>query len=374
MKSEEMRDARPDRAQGPDGRLVLEHGVAALHRREDAVGARLHREMHVRDELVDARMAVDEPRRELARVRGGEADALDAGDLGQVLEKDREVRPFHACSRSVSAVHAPAIGVHVLAEEGDLLHALQAQVGDLGQHVVEAPRDLLAARIRHDAEAAVLAAAFHDGDECRRTLDPRRRQAIELLDLGKRHVDLRPAGAPALGEQLGQAMERLWSEHEVDVGRAGDDRAAFLARDAAADADHEAGPRALEVLHPSEIGEHLLLRLLAHRAGVEEDEVGVFGLLATLVAVGCGEHVGHPVRVVLVHLASEGADVDALRHRAAWPAGLSCSSRRVAPRGAPASRRSAAGAPDRIAAAPPRSACPVRPPAGICPDARPPRR
>src|SRR5262245_28831754 len=109
-------------------------------------------------------------------------------------------------------------------------------------------------------------------------------------------------------------MQRLRTEHEVDVGCARDDRTAFLTRDAAAHADDQARPRALEVLHAPQIGEHLLLRLLAHRAGVEEDEVGVLRALAALVAVGGGEHVGHAVRVVLVHLAPEGADVDALRH------------------------------------------------------------
>ena len=70
-------------------------------------------------------------------------------------------------------------------------------------------------------------------------------------------------------------MQRLRAEHHVDVGRALDDRRAFLARDAAADADQQVGVFALEVADAAEVGEHLLLRLLAHRAGVEEDDVGV---------------------------------------------------------------------------------------------------
>ncbi|MNT15287.1 hypothetical protein D3C72_1503340 [compost metagenome] len=101
-------------------------------------------------------------------------------------------------------------------------------------------------------------------------------------------------------------MQRLRTEHDVDVGRARDDGLAFLARHAAAHADlHALG---LQVLHAAEVGEHLLLRFLAHRAGVEQDEVGLVHVLRGLVALRGVEHVGHLVRVVLVHLAAEGLD------------------------------------------------------------------
>ena len=56
---------------------------------------------------------------------------------------------------------------------------------------------------------------------------------------GKRDVDLRLAGRAARFDHLGQAMQRLRAEHEIDIRRALDDRLAFLARDAAADADHD---------------------------------------------------------------------------------------------------------------------------------------
>ena len=119
----------------------------------------------------------------------------------------------------------------------------------------------------------------------------------------------------ARGDHLRQAVQRLRAEHQVDVGRALDDRRAFLAGDAAAHADQHA--LGLEVLDAAEVAEHLLLRLLADRAGVEQDQVGLLDVVRRLVALGRVQHVGHLARVVVVHLAAEGADEDLLRRRRA---------------------------------------------------------
>ena len=75
-------DAGPHGAQLADRALELERGVAALHRRQDAVAAVLHRQVHVVDELGDAPVDVDQALREFLRMAGGVADALDARDLG----------------------------------------------------------------------------------------------------------------------------------------------------------------------------------------------------------------------------------------------------------------------------------------------------
>ena len=211
-----------------------------------------------------------------------------------------------------AVVHGTAVRVDVLAEQRDLAHALGGELHDLHQHVFEGPADLLAAGVRHDAVGAVLGAALHDRDEGARALGARRGQVVELLDFGEADVHLRPALLEPCREQLRQPVQRLRPEHHVDVGRTLDDRRAFLAGHAAADADQHA--LLLEVLDAAEVGEHLLLRLLAHRAGVEEDEVGLVHVLGGLVALGGVEHVGHLVRVVLVHLAAEGFDKDFFGH------------------------------------------------------------
>ena len=242
--------------------LYSSAGVAALHGLQDAVGAVLHRQVQVVHQLRDLGVGVDQALGEFLRVAGDEAQALDAGDLGHVFEQQGEVG-------DLAVVHRAAVGVDVLPQQHDFLDALGGQAGDFGQHVLEAARDFLAAGVGHHAVAAVLAAAFHDRDIGDRAFDLGRRQVVELLDFREADVDLgRPLCAARL-DHLRQAVQGLRAEHHVDVGRALDDRRAFLRGDAAADADHQVGLAALEFLQAAEVGKHFFLRLFAHRAGVE---------------------------------------------------------------------------------------------------------
>src|SRR5690606_3032186 len=119
----------------------------------------------------------------------------------------------------------------------------------------------------------VLGAAFHDRNECGRAFGAWFGQAVELLDLGEADVDLRLSARAAGGDQLGQAVQGLRAEDEVDMRRAFDDRLAFLAGDAAADADDEGLVGCLELLPAPELAEDLLLGLLADRTGIDEDDV-----------------------------------------------------------------------------------------------------
>ena len=265
-------------AQPAHDRLVLERRVAALHRGQHAVRARLHRQVELAHELVDGGVRVDEPGRHLLRVRRRVADAGDAGNLGHVLEQRGEVRDLRRVP------HRSTVRIHVLPEQRDFTHALVGQVGHLREHVVEWPRDFLAARIRHHAERAVLAAALHDRHERRRAVDARGRQVIELLDFGKADVDLRLAGRAPAREQLRQPVQRLRAEHDIDERRAADDGRAFLRRDAAAHPDDQIGLQRLQRAHAAQVVEHALLRLLAHRAGVEQDDVSASSGRAVRVA------------------------------------------------------------------------------------------
>jgi hypothetical protein len=58
------------------------------------------------------------------------------------------------------------------------------------------------------------------------------------------------------------------------------------------------------------------LRLLTHRTGVEQNQIGLVHVLGGLVALGRAQHIGHFVRVVLVYLAAKGFEEDFLAHAA----------------------------------------------------------
>jgi hypothetical protein len=256
----------------------------------------LHGKVHVIDERGQPPMGFDQRGSELLRMARRVADPLDPGDGRDGVEQVREL----------PTVEPP--GVDVLPEQRHLANALAGEALDLGDDGHERARDLVAARVRHDAVAAVLGAALHDGDERGRPFGAGRRQGIELLDGGEVDVDLGRARRAGPLDHLRQPVQGLRPEHEVDVRRAADDRRAFLAGNATADADQSA--LCLQVLEATEVAEHLLLRLLAHRAGVEEDEVGRLDVLRRLPAVRGAKRVDHAVGVVDVHLAAEGLDPD----------------------------------------------------------------
>src|SRR5437762_7831742 len=100
-------------------------------------------------------------------------------------------------------------------------------------------------------------------------------------------------------------MERLRAEHEIDEGRAIEDRLSLLARDTTADADNNVGTHALQRTPASELAEHFLLRLFANGTRVEHEQIGRGRVLGTHVAVRGGKQIGDARRVVLVHLTAE---------------------------------------------------------------------
>jgi hypothetical protein len=92
---------------------------------------------------------------------------------------------------------------------------------------------------------------------------------------GEADVDLRLGRLRAGRDQLRQPVQGLRAEHQVDVGRPLHDRLAFLAGHAAADADDQPSGWAFSAFQRPSWLKHLLLRLLADRAGVEQHDVGL---------------------------------------------------------------------------------------------------
>ncbi len=108
-----------------------------------------------------------------------------------------------------------------------------------------------------------------------------------------------------------------------NLGRAADDidglmlqeLAAETLRHAADNADHHLRPMLSQVLQTAEMGKDAILRMLSHRARVDEYNIGI--LDAAGQAETClFERSTHQGRVQLVHLAAEALDIDrAISHR-----------------------------------------------------------
>ena len=170
--------------------------------------------------------------------------------------------------------HRARIGVDVLPQQRDLPHALRGELPHLFQHRFERAAHFIAARVGHDAEAAVLAAAFHDRDERRRSL---RRAA----PAGDRTSRSRGSSTSTTGRPVRRSSAIISGRRcrvcgpntrSTNGARCGDGLA-FLAGDAAADTDDHVRALGLEPAPLAQQREHLLLRLLAHRAGVHQQHV-----------------------------------------------------------------------------------------------------
>jgi hypothetical protein len=78
--------------------------------------------------------------------------------------------------------------------------------------------------------------------------------------------------------------------------------------------DDQVGILLLEMLDPPQVVEDLFLGLLTHGTRIEEDHIGLFRVVRLLQPIGRPEHIRHLVRVVLVHLATEGTDIELFHH------------------------------------------------------------
>src|SRR5450830_1098458 len=287
--------------------LVFQRRVVAFHRRKDPVRARLHRQVQVLDQLRNLGVGLDQAVGELQRVRGGVADAFDTVDGGDHADQLRQV-----CQAAVMG--GAAIAVDVLPQQGHFAYAMFGQVEDLGDHVVERPADFFATGVGHHAEGAVLAAAFHHRDIGARAVDARFGQVVEFFDFRERHVHLGQLGDACCVDHFRQAVQGLRAEYHIDIRRAVADRSAFLAGYATTDGDHHLRVGQFQFAPAAQLRVHTVLGPLTNRAGVEQDDVGIFGAGSDFQGLVFAQQIDHARAVVLVHLATVGFDVKLLGH------------------------------------------------------------
>ena len=261
----------------------------------------LHRQVQVARELRHAAVRVREIARHLGRMGRGVPDPPDPADRRGARDQPGE-------ARGAAAIHRAAVRIDVLPEEGHLAHPAAGEAPDFVEDVLEPPAELLPPGVRNDAERAVLAAPLHHRYERGGSVHPGLGQAIELLDLGKAHVHARFARTQHVVQHPRHPLQGPRTVDDVHVGRPGAYRVPLLARDAPPDPDDQSRAAVLEGAPAPELREHLLLGLLPHRAGVDEENVRLLRPLRELKPVRMGERIRGPRGVVLVHLAAEGAN------------------------------------------------------------------
>ena len=276
-------------------------GVAAVHGLEHARGAALHGQVQLRHDGLGLGHRRDGLVGEVLGMRARESDALDARLPHRAQELGEARVP----------VDVAAIGVDVLAKQAHLAHAVGAQAVDLGHDVLEATAALASAHVGHDAVAAKVVAARHDGHPgvpgvLATARQVGREAGIVLGDVGH---DLPRATLERVGDELGQARESARAEHDIDVPHVLADAHAVALGDAAAHA-HDA-PAAWGLggaHHGRDLAIEVRVSLLAHAAGHEDDDVGLVGG-GDLDAAAQPQEPRDALGVVEVHLAAEGLDV-----------------------------------------------------------------
>ena len=300
-------------AETVDDAAIIIGGMLAVHGGQDPVGAGLHRQMHERHQRGEIAMRRNQQIVDVAGMAGGVAQPHDTVDFGKPVQQPAE-RP----GPSVRAF--AVIGVDVLPNQRDLAHAVVGEPLHVVDDLRHRARDFRAARIGHHAEGAELVAAFLHGDECGNAaradrIRLRGGEEAELV-LDREFGLQRAAFALRARQQLRQMMIALRPDHDVHCRRAADDLRALGLRDAARDRDAHLAPVARRLVlgdpQPPEFGVDLFGGLLADMAGVEDHQVRILG-------AGClhkalrRQRVHHALRIVDVHLAAIGLDMQLAR-------------------------------------------------------------
>ena len=165
-----------------------------------------------------------------------------------------------------------AVGVDVLAEQRDLAHAVGGQAARPRRR---APR----AAARPRARASTARCSTSSGSCSRRRSAPSPGTSRARL-AGRWPVKPSNSKKPCAvsesrGQELGELVHLAGAERDVDERELAEDLLLDRLRPAAADADDASGSLALERLRLAEVGDEALVGLLADRARVEEDQVGV---------------------------------------------------------------------------------------------------
>ena len=230
---------------------------------------------------------------------GHEADKEVPGHGVDLLQEPGEVHPRQP--------QVLAVGVDVLAQEGDVPISGLGELPDLGQNVLGPPGPLPPPDIGDDAVGAEIVAAVHDGDPGLDGALPPDREALgDGAGLVGGVEDAAPAGEDP-PEELREPPEGVGPEDQVHVAEGLPEllHVVGLLHHAAAQAEDLAGVGLFLVDQGPHVAQHPLLGVLPDGAGIDDDDVGL-GLLFGKAVAHLAEEAPDALRVGLVLLAPVG--------------------------------------------------------------------
>ena len=248
--------------------------------------------------MLALRHGVDEIVAEVLGMGGHEADALHA----------QRIQPAKQTGEGIA--RARAVAVDILPKQHDFLHAALQKALGLAQDVVRAAGALAPAHIGHDAVGAEVVAAVHDGDIGMPGVEPLDRQVLGDEVFLVCHADHADLLRKQRKEQRRQAVQVVRAEGQINEAVLAQDALghAGLLHHAAANADDQAGLVLFELLEPGHVSQGAAFGIVAHAAGVEDDQVR----LAPVRRFGhahSGQDAGQFFRIMRVHLAAIGDDM-----------------------------------------------------------------
>ena len=273
--------------------------VGAAHRLEKARRAGLCGQVDV---LADARALSDgrdDGCPKVLRVGAREADPVDAGHRIACAEKLPEL------GLDLGSKVAPP-RVDVLAEQRDLSNARVREACNFGDDGARSSALLAATDRRDDAvRARRVAAHRHLHPRVEAAFAAQRKVGGEMLMCAESSaIDCVPPGRYPFAEM----WDRARTEGDIDEGVALEDALPLCLGVAAADRDHDVRALALERAGVAEVRGEARVGLLADRARVEHDDVGVLGR-RRLPQAERFEHALDALGIVGVHLTAERRDV-----------------------------------------------------------------
>ena len=303
MMSVDSGNRRNRRAHPFDQLQVLTDRVPAFHRGEYPVRPRLHRQMQRWLHLGLGRHRLDDRVAHVRGMRRGEANSLHAVERRDQAQQAAEIDV------------AGAIGVDRLPEQHDFPYPALGKSADVGHNRLGRHAALASAHIRHHAKRAKAVASTHRGNVGAHAALVRGRDIGIGFVAVQAHVDFDrlprriEAGA---AEQFGQPAVAVGPGDEVEPRRLLDQRGAVVLRHASEQPQAQFGTGVLEARKLAQAPQHPFLGMLANRAGVEQDDVGVFGTAGGGIS-GAAQYPAHQLGVGDIHLAAVRLDKDPRR-------------------------------------------------------------